>query len=144
MHRPIELAIRKGEGRHYRPFRSPLSCQINDLRRQTRSNLPKTAASCGSRAILHRRQLKRIANRDDRDSEAQKIGAKRLAHHAAFIDDDHVGLMIFKRSLVRADPARGDGADMIPQNPLRAVLDHAADLVELIFDFRIRTCLPAL
>jgi hypothetical protein len=50
MHRPIELAIRKGEGRHYRPFRSPLSCQINDLRRQTRSNLPKTAASCGSRA----------------------------------------------------------------------------------------------
>ena len=42
--------LRKRVGRHYKPFRHGRQRKINHLRRQNRSKLLKTAASCGSRA----------------------------------------------------------------------------------------------
>ena len=64
-HCPIELPIRKGQGRHYRRFQPTRVSQINDLGRQNRSKSPKTAASCGSRvnACAQPEQLRRRRRR---------------------------------------------------------------------------------
>ena len=43
-------------------------------------------------ASLHRRQLSRIAEHQDRLTERQKVPAQFLIHHRTFVDDDQVGL----------------------------------------------------
>jgi hypothetical protein len=43
-------------------------------------------------AALHRRQLRRIAEHENRLPEGQEIAPQLLVHHGAFVDDDEVGL----------------------------------------------------